>query len=89
MDQCAQDSEERFAGQILHLALIEARNLGIREALLSCDADNFASRRVIESHGGVPEALNSQGTVTKAKLRYWITTRTARTSLALARRCVR
>jgi predicted acetyltransferase len=63
-----------FAGQILELALIEARNLGIREALLTCDADNFASRRVIESHGGVPEALNTQDTVTELKLRYWITT---------------
>jgi predicted acetyltransferase len=63
-----------FAGQILDLALIEARNLGIGEALLTCDADNFASRRVIESHGGVPEPLNRQDTVTKFKLRYWITT---------------
>jgi predicted acetyltransferase len=63
-----------FAGQILDLALVEARNLGIGEALLTCDADNFASRRVIESHGGVPEALNSQDTVTTFKLRYWITT---------------
>ncbi|MDQ0635141.1 putative acetyltransferase [Arthrobacter pascens] len=63
-----------FAGQILDLALIEARNLGICEALLTCDADNLASRRLIESHDGVPEVLNSQETVTKPKLRYWITT---------------
>jgi predicted acetyltransferase len=63
-----------FAGQILDLALVEARNLGIGEALLTCDAGNFASRRVIESHGGVPEALISQDTVTKFKLRYWIAT---------------
>ena len=63
-----------FAGKILDLALIEARNLGIYEALLTCDADNFASRRVIESHGGVPEILDGQDTVTKSKLRYWITT---------------
>lgn len=63
-----------FAGQILDLALIEARNLGIREALLTCDADNVASRRMIESHGGVPEALLGQESETKFKLRYWITT---------------
>jgi predicted acetyltransferase len=63
-----------FAGKILDLALIEARNLGISKALLTCDADNIASRRLIESHGGLPEALNSQDTVTKFKLRYWITT---------------
>jgi predicted acetyltransferase len=63
-----------FAGKILDLALIEARNLGIGEALLTCDADNAASRRVIESHGGVPEALDGQDTVTRFKLRYWITT---------------
>lgn len=61
-----------YAGQILDLALTEARNLGIGEALLTCDADNLASRRVIESHGGVPETRNSQDT--KFKLRYRITT---------------
>jgi predicted acetyltransferase len=49
-----------FAGEILDLALIEARNVGICEALLTCEADNLASRRVIESHGAVPEAHNSQ-----------------------------
>jgi predicted acetyltransferase len=63
-----------FAGQILDLALIEARNLGIGEALLTCDADNVASRRLIEGHGGVPEILDGQETVTRSKLRYWITT---------------
>lgn len=63
-----------FAGEILDLALIEARNVGICEALLTCDADNLASRRVIESHGAVPEVLNSQDALTKSKLRYWITT---------------
>lgn len=63
-----------FAGQILDLALVEARNLGVGEALLTCDADNVASRRVIESRGGVLEALNGPDAVTKFKLRYWITT---------------
>ena len=63
-----------FAGEILDLALIEAKNLGIREALLTCDKDNFASRRVIESRGGVPEVLDGQETEAKFKLRYWITT---------------
>jgi predicted acetyltransferase len=61
-----------FAGQILDLALIAARNLGIGEVLLTCDAGNLASRRVIESHGGVPESSISQDP--KFKLRYWITT---------------
>jgi predicted acetyltransferase len=63
-----------FAGKILDPALIEARNLGIPAALLTCDADNIASRRVIESHGGVPETLNSQDAMTSLQLRYWITT---------------
>lgn len=61
-----------YAGQILDLALIEARGLGIGEVLLTCDANNLASRRVIESHGGVPEAAIGQDT--RFKLRYWITT---------------
>ncbi|MGX9899088.1 GNAT family N-acetyltransferase [Arthrobacter sp. SA17] len=63
-----------FAGQILDLALIEARNLGIREALLTCDASNVASRRVIESRGGVPEVLKGGDAGTKLRLRDWITT---------------
>lgn len=45
-----------------------AAALGIDPALLTCDADNVASRRVIEACGGVFE--DQRG----VKLRYWLPT---------------
>ncbi len=40
------------ATAMLAAVLPHARSLGIDEALLTCDADNVASRRVIETNGG-------------------------------------
>lgn len=37
---------------MLRLLLAEARRIGLREALLTCNEDNTASRRVIEKNGG-------------------------------------
>jgi predicted acetyltransferase len=54
-----------------------ARQLGIELALVTCDADNVASRKVIEHHGG---ALADQR---GDKLRYWVPT----TSADQRRRC--
>lgn len=59
-----------YAGRILASALVEARALGIDRALLTCDADNLASKATIESNGGVLEKLPGGG----PKLRYWIQT---------------
>lgn len=42
-----------YGSQILKLALIEARALGITRALITCDADNVPSRKIIEKNGGV------------------------------------
>ena len=39
-------------------ALPVARSLGIDQALLTCDQDNLASRKVIEANGGVLEDKN-------------------------------
>jgi len=50
-------------------ALPSAAALGIDPALLTCDEDNVASRRIIEGAGGVFE--NQIGT----KRRYWVPTR--------------
>jgi len=49
-------------------ALKVARDLGIEQALLTCDDDNVASRLVIERNGGVLEDIR------KGKLRYWVPT---------------
>lgn len=56
------------ATAMLGAVLPYARDLGIDRALLTCDVDNLASRRVIEANGGVLE-VDDQGT-----LRYWIST---------------
>jgi predicted acetyltransferase len=56
------------ATAMLAAALPVARALGIDPALLTCDEDNVASRKVIEANGGVVE--DKRG----GKLRYWIPT---------------
>jgi predicted acetyltransferase len=60
---------ERHATRMLAAALREAHAIGIDEALLTCDADNAASRRVIELNGGVLEDQRGP------KLRFWVPTR--------------
>ena len=56
------------ATRMLAAVLPEAARLGIDRALLTCDADNVASRCVIEANGGVCEDRRG------AKLRYWVPT---------------
>jgi predicted acetyltransferase len=58
------------ATAMLRAALPVARALGIEEALVTCDTDNVASRRVIEACGGVLEDERND------KLRFWVPTRT-------------
>jgi predicted acetyltransferase len=53
---------------MLREVLPHARRLGIESALLTCDADNVASAKVIEAAGGVLE--DQRG----VKLRYWVAT---------------
>ncbi len=56
------------ATAMLRAALPVARRLGIDGALITCDVDNLASRKVIEHNGGVlVDELNG-------KLRYWVRT---------------
>ncbi|MGY2874273.1 putative acetyltransferase [Marmoricola sp. URHA0025 HA25] len=59
---------EGHATAMLREALVIARDLGIEQALLTCDDDNIASRIVIERNGGVLE--DSRG----RKLRFWVPT---------------
>ena len=56
------------ATAMLRAALPIARELGIESALLTCDDDNVASRKVIERNGGVLEDIR------RGKLRYWVPT---------------
>ena len=42
-----------YATEMLRLALMKARELGMQRAVLVCREDNSASRKVIETNGGV------------------------------------
>jgi predicted acetyltransferase len=56
------------ATKMLAEALPVARRLGITSALVTCDLDNVASRRVIERNGGVFEDQR------EGKWRFWVPT---------------
>jgi predicted acetyltransferase len=57
-----------YATAMLRDALPHASALGIDQALLTCDVANVASRKVIESAGGVLEDERA------GKLRFWVPT---------------
>ena len=56
------------ATAMLRAVLPFCRELGIEQALVTCDVDNVASRRVIEKCGGVLEDERA------GKLRFWVPT---------------
>lgn len=65
-------SERRkgYASQIIGLALLECKKLGINKVLMVCDKDNIASAKSILKNGGILEnEVNDKG---KIKQRYWI-----------------
>lgn len=66
------------ATAMLAATLPRAAALGIEKALITCDLDNIASRKVIEANGGVLE--DQRG----AKLRYWAPTATEHHTLTQA-----
>lgn len=56
------------ATAMLREGLVHARALGIDPALITCEHDNTASRKVVEGGGGVFEDRRGD------KLRYWVPT---------------
>jgi predicted acetyltransferase len=54
------------------LALDEARTIGLERVLITCDADNVGSRRIIEANAGVLEDEIPQPDRDVPKRRYWI-----------------
>jgi predicted acetyltransferase len=56
------------ATAMLHAVLPHVAALGIDRALLTCDATNIASRKVIEAAGGTLEDQRGE------KLRFWVPT---------------
>jgi predicted acetyltransferase len=61
-----------YGKELLRYGLQKAKDLGFTRVLLTCDEDNIASKKVIESNGGQFEnAILVDGAPVK-KLRYWI-----------------
>lgn len=61
-----------YGKHLLRLGLQKAQELGFTRVLLTCDEDNLASKKVIESNGGqFEDAIPVDGSPLK-KLRYWI-----------------
>lgn len=61
-----------YATEALRQTLAKARAKGIVRALLTCDADNYASARVIEKNGGVLDDQIVSEYTKKVVSRYWI-----------------
>lgn len=61
-----------YGSKILELALPKAKELGITRALVTCNADNTASRKIIEKNGGVYENTFYDAATGIDKLRFWI-----------------
>ncbi|ANH37390.1 Acetyltransferase (GNAT) family protein [Nocardioides dokdonensis FR1436] len=62
------------ATAMLRGCLEVCRDLGIEQALVTCDVDNVASAGVIEACGGVFEDVAPAGESVAAKKRYWVPT---------------
>ena len=60
-----------YGTELVRLALIECKKLGIDRVLMTCDKSNIASAKTIVKNGGVleNEFVNSEGNVEQ---RYWI-----------------
>ena len=63
-----------MATQILKHSLDIAAEVGIRRALLTCDAENVISRKVIEKNGGIYENSAVHPSDSQLKHRFWIPT---------------
>lgn len=57
---------------ICRLALAEAKTLGLKRVLITCDDDNIGSAKVIEANGGVLENIVPQAERDIPKRRYWV-----------------
>ena len=61
-----------FASEMLRQAIPRCAALGIERALITCDVDNVASRRVIEGCGGIFERIIDDAESGVPKRRYWL-----------------
>jgi len=79
---CVIRPSERHKGygvRTLKLLLDQARKMGLKRILLTCDVENEPSRRLIERNGGLLENWVLSH-LSRKKLRYWIVPEDERTS---------
>ncbi len=62
-----------YGKEILRLALLEAKKLGLSKVLIDCDEDNTGSWKIIEANGGELENVVEIEKNKPKKRRYWIT----------------
>ena len=67
-------SERRkgYATRMLGMVLDKAREMGLNRVLVTCDADNLASARVVQKNGGRPASEGISPESGKEIQRYWI-----------------
>jgi len=64
--------KQGYGTLICKLALDEARKIGLRRAMITCDEDNIASRKIIEANGGKFEkSILLKGRTTRT-LHFWV-----------------
>ena len=61
-----------YGTELLRLALIETRALGIERVRITCDDDNVGSIKIIERNGGVLDGHGVSRESGKLVRRYWI-----------------
>jgi predicted acetyltransferase len=62
-----------YGTQILKLALIKAKKMGLKKVLVTCNENNLASKKVIEKNGGrFCNAIYVNSADEIKTLRYWI-----------------
>ncbi len=61
-----------YASEMMRQGLTYCRSIGLQRVLLTCDADNLASRQVILKSGGVLENVLEDDDLKVPKERYWI-----------------
>ena len=61
-----------YGSLILKLGLKEAKKIGLKKVLLTCDKTNIGSKKIIEKNGGIFEDEILWSKDKPPKLRYWI-----------------
>jgi predicted acetyltransferase len=69
---CPSARRKGYGTAALRLTLDRARELGLSRVLLTCDADNIASARIIERYGGVLASESVSPRTNRLVRRYWI-----------------